>query len=208
MKMLNGAFKWIFDMGNWLFKLMYLHVLWVAFTLLGVIFLGFFPATAGVYTVTRKWVEGDPDVPIFRTFFDVYKSIFVQINGLGYVMAFVGAFLTYDFIISKQLVGSFFIHVFLLLFSVLFILVLCYLFPVYVRYDLRFFQYFKQTFLIVVSRPLESVGMIVCLLLLYYLFIILPVLFVLAGSSIIAFLMMGLAYRAFAKIEQRKMDEG
>src|SRR5699024_2545393 len=83
----------------------------------GVIFLGFFPATAGVYTVTRKWVEGDPDVPIFRTFFDVYKSIFVQINGLGYVMAFVGAFLTYDFIIFKKLVGSFFIHVFLLFFS-------------------------------------------------------------------------------------------
>src|SRR5699024_12536536 len=106
----------------------------------------------------------------------------------------------------KQFVLSFFIYVFFFLFSLLFILVLCYLFLVYVRYDLRFFQYFNQTFLIVVSRPLKSVGMIVCLLLLYYLFIILPVLFVLAGSSIIAFLMMGLAYRAFAKIEQRKMD--
>src|SRR5699024_6951729 len=111
-------------------------------------------------------------------------------------------------IISKQLVGSFFIHVFLLLFSVLFILFLCYLFPVYVRYDLRFFQYFKQTFLIVVSRPLESVGMFVCLILFFFLFLILPVLFVLSGSSIIAFLMMGLAYSAFAKIEQRKTDEG
>src|SRR5699024_12584459 len=130
--MLNGAFKWIFDMGNWLFKLMYLHVLWVAFTLLGVIFLGFFPATAGVYTVTRKWVEGDPDVPIFRTFFDVYKSIFVQINVLGYVIAFFGAFLTYDFIISKQLIESFIIHDFLLLFSVIFIFALFYLFQVFV----------------------------------------------------------------------------
>src|SRR5699024_11310338 len=101
----------------------------------------------------------------------------------GYVMAFVGAFLTYDFIISKQLVGSFFIHVFLLLFSALFILVLCYLFPVYVRNELRFFHYFPQTFLIVVSRTLESVGMIVCLLLLSSLFIILIVFFVLFGFS-------------------------
>src|SRR5699024_12370739 len=97
MKMLNGAFKWIFDMGNWLFTLMYLHVLWVAFTLLGDIFLGFFPATAGVYTVTRQWVAGDPDVPIFRTFYDVYKSIFVQINSWGYVMAFIDSYLPYEF---------------------------------------------------------------------------------------------------------------
>src|SRR5699024_12561903 len=109
---------------------------------------------------------------------------------------------------SYLFVGYFIVLVFLLVCTVHIILFLCYLFPVYIRYDFRFFQYFKQTFLIVVSRPLESVGMIVCLLLLYYLFIILPVLFVLAGSSIIAFLMMGLAYRAFAKIEQRKTDEG
>src|SRR5699024_8786634 len=100
MKMLNGAFKWIFDMGNWLFKLMYLHVLWVAFTLLGAIVLGFFPATAGVSTVTRKWVEGHRDVPGIRTVFDAYKSICVPINGLRYVMACVGAFFTYDFVLS------------------------------------------------------------------------------------------------------------
>src|SRR5699024_6720892 len=165
MKMLNGAFKWIFDMGNWLFKLMYLHVHWVDFTLLGVIVLGFFPATAGVYTITRKRVEGDPDVTIFRTFIDVCKSIFVQINGLRYVLSIVGAYITFDFMISTQMVWSFFIHVFCLLFSVLFILVLSYLFPVYVLYDLRLFLDVKQTFFIVVSRPLHAVGMIVCLLL-------------------------------------------
>src|SRR5699024_9178366 len=132
MKMLNGAFKWIFDMGNWLFKLMYLHVLWVAFTLLGVIFLGFFPATAGVYTVTRKWVEGDPDVPIFRTFFDVYKSIFFQINGLGYFMAFVGALLIYYFLFFYIFFCLCIIYVLLFLFLIFIIFFFFFLFSVYV----------------------------------------------------------------------------
>lgn len=193
-------------MGNWLFKLMYLHVLWAAFTLLGLVLFGLFPATAGVFAVTRKWVEEDPDVPIFRTFIDVYKSTFVQVNGLGYIMLGIGAFLAYDFIISRELVGSFFIHVLLLFFSVLFVLVLCYLFPVFVRYDLRFFLYFKQTFLVVLARPLESIFMIISLIFLYYLLILLPFLFVMAGSSIIAFLLMALAYQAFTKVEERKAN--
>lgn len=204
--MFNGLFRWVFYMGNWLFKLMYLHVLWAAFTLLGLVLFGLFPATAGVFAVTRKWVEEDPDVPIFRTFIDVYKSTFVQVNGLGYIMLGIGAFLAYDFIISRELVGSFFIHVLLLFFSVLFVLVLCYLFPVFVRYDLRFFLYFKQTFLVVLARPLESIFMIISLIFLYYLLILLPFLFVMAGSSIIAFLLMALAYQAFTKVEERKAN--
>jgi len=206
MNMFNGLFKWVFHIGNWLFKLMYLHLLWAVFTLLGLIAFGLFPATAGVFAVARKWMEEGEDTLIFKTFINVYKSTFIQINGLGYVMVGIGAFLTYDFILSREFVGSMIIHILLLFFSVLFILVLCYLFPVFVRYDLQFFLYFKQTFLVVLARPVESIGMLICLILLYYLLILLPVLFVMAGSSIIAFLLMALAYRSFTKIEERKAN--
>lgn len=206
MKQLNGAFKWIFDMGNWLFKFIYLHTLWVTFSILGLVVFGIFPATAGVFAVVRKWLEEGEDIPVFQTFFQAYKSVFLQANGLGYIMTALGLFFAYDFMISREHIGSILIHGFLIFILLLFVLVVCYIFPVYVRYDLRFFLYIKQSLLVALARPLESIGMLLSLLLLYYILILLPFLFVMAGSSIVAFLIMALAYHAFIKIEERKSD--
>lgn len=205
-KQLNGAFKWIFDMGNWLFKFIYLHTLWIIFSILGLGVFGIFPATASVFTVARKWLEEGEDVPIFQTFFHSYKSIFFQASGLGYMMTALGLFFAYDFMISREYIESVVIHVFLIFILFLFVLTVCYIFPVYVRYNLRFFMYIKQSLLVALARPLESIGMLLSILLLYYMLILLPFLFVMAGSSIVAFLIMALAYHAFVKIEARKTD--
>src|SRR5699024_1657289 len=208
-KQLNGAFKWIFDMGNWLFKFIYLHTLWIIFSILGLGVFGIFPATASVFTVARKWLEEGEDVPIFQTFFHSYKSIFFQASGLGYMMTALGLFFAYDFMISREYIElvviyvflifilflfllmfcyCFFflyvfiisreyielvvIHVFLIFILFLFVLTVCYIFPVYVRYNLRFFMYIKQSLLVALARPLESIGMLLSILLLYYMLIL------------------------------------
>src|SRR5699024_12866531 len=85
-KQLNGAFKWIIDMGNWLFKFIYLLTLWIIFSILGLGVFGIFPASASVFTVARKCLEDGEDVPIFQTFFLSCKSIFFQVSGLGYLL--------------------------------------------------------------------------------------------------------------------------
>ncbi len=58
MSALNKAFEWIT-------KIAYLNLLWLGFTLLGLIIFGIFPATAATFTVARKWVTGYPDVAIY-----------------------------------------------------------------------------------------------------------------------------------------------
>ncbi|MUV37271.1 uncharacterized protein JNUCC1_01077 [Lentibacillus sp. JNUCC-1] len=204
MNNLNGAFKWVYDIGNWLFKLMYLQVLWVAFTLLGLVLFGLFPATAGVYAVVRKWTEYDYDVPIFKTFLANYKGYFLKVNGLGYVMFLIGLFLSYDYFISKSLLNSFFLHIILLGIILVYVLTLCYIFPTFVHYELKAMQYIKQSFLLMLSNPLETIGMIVCMIILYYLFALLPVVFVFMGMSAIAYPTMRIAYSAFNKVQQKK----
>src|SRR5690625_1995366 len=54
-------------------KFAYVNILWFVFTLLSLIIFGFMPATVALFSVTRKWVMGDMDVPVFSTFWGTYR---------------------------------------------------------------------------------------------------------------------------------------
>ncbi|WP_408006956.1 YesL family protein [Pseudalkalibacillus sp. A8] len=201
MTIINGLFKWVYDMGNWLAKVMYLHFLWLIFTLLGLGVFGISPATAALFSVIHKWLEEDFDIPIFKNFYSVYKSDFLKSNSLGFILIGLGIFLYVDMNISQQYIKSFYVHLFLLIIIFLYMLTILYFFPVFVRYELKFFLYFKQSFYVALARPLETVAMIICLFLLFYLFRFLPILLFFAGSSIIAYPLAWFAFRAFVQIE-------
>ena len=74
-----------------------------------------FPATAALFSVARKWVMGEVDAPLLRTFFRNYKECYVQsmIGGILYVALF--AILIVDFRVylvkleSLQLISYLFI---------------------------------------------------------------------------------------------------
>jgi len=207
MNNLNGFMKLFYDIGNWMFKLMHLQLLWAVFSILGLIVFGIFPATAGVFAVTRKWVENDVDIPIFKTFITSYKDSFAKVNGVGFIMLLIGLFLGYDYIISKNMLNLFFLHMVLITIIFVYALTLCYLFPTFVHYELKSLQYIKQSFLIMVASPLENIGIILCLVILYYLYALLPVSFVLLGITIAAYPLMRIAYSAFNKVQQKKSVE-
>lgn len=202
----DGMFGWLYDIGMWVAKMMYLHLLWVMFTILGLGLFGITPATIAMMTIFQRWFEGDPDVPIFQTFKSVYKKQFITANKLGLLMIGAGLFLLYDYYISKTILQVFIIHVGLLIVIILYGITLLYLLPVFVRYELKFFQYIKQAFLVALAQPFSSIGMIICLLIVYYMLIIVPALFVFIGSSIIFYLISQIAYRAFLKIEKKKVE--
>lgn len=113
MKSLNGIFKAIFEIGKWLSKMMYLHLLWVIFSLMGLVVFGVMPATTAMFTVIRKWMEDDNDIPVFQTFLASYKTHFLKSNALGTFLVAIGIFLYIDMKISKQLVQSFYLHIIL-----------------------------------------------------------------------------------------------
>src|SRR5699024_1406308 len=102
----NGAFQWIYDIGNWLFKFMYLHLLWLGFTVLGLGLFGIWPATSAVFSVMQKWIEKDGDTNIFQNFKKIYKKEFKKSTILGLVIIAMGAFFYVDFVISKQIIQS------------------------------------------------------------------------------------------------------
>ncbi len=57
-------------------KLAYVNVLWILFSLAGLILLGVAPATVALFSVTRAWARKEWDIPVFQTFWSVYKQEF------------------------------------------------------------------------------------------------------------------------------------
>lgn len=206
MSVLNGFLKYFYDLGNWLAKMMYLQILWMLFTVAGLGVFGIIPSTAALTTVISKWFQDGYDTPVFKTFYTSYKKQFLKSNALGLMLAAVGAFLYVDLNISKQVIESAFLHFILLFICFLYAVVLLYFFPVLARYELKSLYYFKQSFFIAFARPFETIAMLLCVLLLYYLFIYLPVLTVFVGASLTAFPITWFAHIAFVQLEEKKMN--
>src|SRR5699024_1930131 len=86
----------LYDISYWLMKMIYLNILWISFSLIGLLLLGFFPATAGMFAVTRKWILGDREIPVFKTLWKNYKTSFMQTNIIGYTFVLAGLILYFD----------------------------------------------------------------------------------------------------------------
>lgn len=199
--MFNNIIEGILAIGNWCARIIYLHFLWLIFTILGLVVFGVFPATTGVFYVIRKWLEEDGDAPIFKNFYKGYKDHLVKANILGYILFAVGLFLYYDFSISKMEIGIPFLHFLILVIAFFYFIMLLYVFPVFVRYEFKVLAYFKTAFKLSISRPLETLAMIISMVILYYFFNIFPLFFFIGGVPLIAFPSMWFAHNAFYKIE-------
>ncbi|GIN69708.1 hypothetical protein J14TS2_01830 [Bacillus sp. J14TS2] len=204
MEHVSGLFRWVYEIGDGLAKLIYLHILWVLFTCVGLGIFGVFPATAALFSVIHKSIERKRGESIFRTFYTSYKSQFLKANGFGFIITAFGLFLYWDVTISKQVIQSAILHVILLVFCFFYFITVLYFYPVFARYELKGFQYIKQAFLIAISRPFETIAIILCLLILYYVFVFIPVLYVFMGAAMVAYPVMWFAMRAFMGIERKK----
>src|SRR5690625_661752 len=137
---------------DWVTRVALLNVLWIVFTLLGAVILGSFPATAATFTITRKWVSGETDIPVVKTFWECYKKDFVQSNLLGYILSVIAYVLYLDFVFltvspSKAV---YFLTIPFILIAFIFALAVLYVFPIFVYFDMKLFQVLRSAFVIMI----------------------------------------------------------
>lgn len=192
---------------DWITRIALLNVLWIVFTLLGAVILGLFPATTATFTITRKWVSGETDIPVVKTFWESYKKDFVQGNLLGYMLSVIAYVLYLDFVFLTVSPSNF-VHFLTIPFVVIaFICTLTFLyaFPVFVYYEMKLFQVFKSAFFIMLLHPLQTFIMIVgCLgiIVILWTFQGLTIFF---GPAVLAVVIMMPACKAFQKMNHKKM---
>ncbi|WP_026672586.1 YesL family protein [Alkalihalobacterium bogoriense] len=202
----QGSF--LYQLCEWVVRLAYLHLLWVLFSLLGLVIFGVMPATVATYTVIRKWLRGDVDIPIFSTFFQTVKKEFFKANAFGLVLGTIAFVIYFDFILLQQVEGSVqsFIFASLLILVLLVSVMVVFLFPVYVHYEFSFFRYFQKAVLFGFVSPLYTLSILFSLIAVYYIFANIPGIFIFFGASLPAFIIMFLTNRVFLSVENRKQQ--
>jgi uncharacterized membrane protein YesL len=147
----NMAFGKFYIGCEWIMKLAYINLLWIIFTIGGLVVFGVMPATVSLFSIVRKWVVNkEGDLPIFHTFFQIYKNEFLKVNKLGGILVIIGLFLYYDyqFIMSAGGMLQYTLTIPLLIITSFYFITLLYIFPVYVHFDQKVFQYVKNSFYI------------------------------------------------------------
>ena len=203
---MQGLMKRATNVCDWFAKIVIVNMLWILFTLAGMIILGIMPATVALFTVVRKWTMSETDIPIFETFFQTFKKEFLLANYLGLFMAAIGAFLVYDFRLVMSMEGSLqaVLGVPLLIIICGYLLILLYLFPVYVHFELRFLHYFKYALFISLLNLHTTIFIVIVLLLFCMLLSLYPGFIPFFSVSVVSIVTMFGATAAFQRIENKQ----
>lgn len=117
-----------------------------------------FPATGGLFSLVRKWVMGESDVPIIKTYFLGYKENYKQslVGGVFYTLLFFVIYIDYTVYMTKfdnlQFVG-----IVMLLMLLLLALSLFNFFSMLVHYHMGVFQMIKNAILVTLIRPVRAI---------------------------------------------------
>jgi uncharacterized membrane protein YesL len=202
---LSGRF---FLISEWISRFAYVNFLWIVFSLAGLVVFGFMPATVALFVITRKWVLGQTEIPIFQTYWKTFRKEFIKSNVLGLILFLLGYILYVDlaFIQAEGILLS------LLRFCVLavgffFVIILLYIFPVYVHYDWKILKYIKYALILGASYPHFTFGMMIGMFILYLLLSILPGVIPFFSVSLLAYLVMYVSCQVFSKAESLVVNE-
>jgi len=200
---LKGLMGGLYRASEWAMRLAYVNLLWILFILLGLGLFGAMPATVAMFAVTRKWVMGDTDIPVFVTFWRAYRGEFVQANLIGLALVVIGGVLYLDvkYFYAQHTPIFQIIEIAILSLLLLFWIIVLYIFPVFVHFQLKTLDYFKYAFFIGVSHPLRTLMMVVGSVVVFIMITSFPQLIFLFSGSGLSFWLMWLAFQSFPKLE-------
>jgi uncharacterized membrane protein YesL len=204
----KGMLSGIYQVSEKVMMIAYTNILWILFSLLGFVLIGIMPATAAMFAVMRKLImEEEEEVPIFNLFWNKYKQEFVKANLYGYLLLLVVAVFLLDVMLFRSLDGWPFTFLSILSAGLLLVIfaVVLYFIPLYVHYDLPFFQYIKTAFLLTFTHPIQTVIMIISGAVIGFILLLLPGSIFFFSGSLYCFIVTKTALKVFAHVEEQKV---
>ncbi len=119
-----------------------------------------FPATSAMFSVARKWVLGDTDVPLLKTFFRSYKHNFKQamIGGIFYALLFAILIIDYQ-VYLKQMTGFQLIAYLFIALMFMLLISLLHFFSLLSHFHMKTIQLLKNALILTIGRPIRSIIM-------------------------------------------------
>lgn len=169
-----------------------------------------FPATSAMFSVARKWIMGDTDVKLLKTFFGSYKENYKQamIGGIFYTLLFVIMYIDYTVymtqLTSMRMIGYVMLGLLIILFVSLFNF-----FSMVSHYHMKTFDILKNSILLTVFRPIRVVLTAVVSGAILYFGIKYPFIIIFFAGAVIAYYAFFNFYSTYQKMQeqQAKMAE-
>ncbi|GAB2567504.1 YesL family protein [Gracilibacillus alcaliphilus] len=203
----NGWFGKFYRFGDVVFMLLYINLLWVCFTLIGLVLFGIGPSTVAMFKIFREyWMNEDRDVEVFKTFKQTYKQEFIRANMLTFILLLIPymIYVNSNFLAIDNETWAAVLHYMQILAMIVYSIMLIYIFPMYVHYHNHLFNYFRNAILVAFYHPLRTIYALAACLTLHYLFFSLPVFLFFFGASLTGFIVTWIVYRTFLRIEYKQ----
>lgn len=193
---------------EWFTRLAYINLLWIGFTLLGVIILGIVPASVAMFAVLRKWIKGDLDSPVFKTFWSFYRKEFLKSNISGIVMMAIGYILYLDIFVFnlQEYLPMELIQLPLYILAILYLMMMVFFFPVYVHFELKWYQYIKMSALITFAAPFKAILLLILGYGVFFLMAKMPIVMLFFLGSLISYLWLLISLPTFNKLGNKKTE--
>lgn len=200
----------LFSICQWISRLAYINLLWLLLMGVGMIVFGAAPSTAAMFSIIRKWVQGETNFPIFSTFWKTYKKEFRNANTLGLLLFVIILVLYLDWRLISSVQGFLYPLLTGCLIGVvfLFFVVMVYVFPVFVHYEYRTLQYIKTAFLIGITYPFHTMAMILGVMCVFFISFFFTGVGLLFFGSGLGFVLMYMSNLVFSKMSQQLNVQG
>ncbi|GIO12410.1 hypothetical protein J19TS2_19650 [Cohnella xylanilytica] len=118
-----------------------------------------FPATSAMFSVARKWVMGEVDAPLLKTFFRSYKQNYLQamLGGILYAVLFAILIIDYQ-VYLKNLKGFGVLAILFLALMVLLFISMFQFFSMLSHFHMKTLQLLKNAVILTIGRPLRSLS--------------------------------------------------
>ncbi|MBU9723832.1 MULTISPECIES: YesL family protein [Bacillaceae] len=194
---------------TWITRIVYLNVLWILFTLMGLVVAGLFPATMATISVARKWMLGDRDFSVLKTFKGFYSGSFLVSNVAGWIVASVGALLYLNYTVLVSLGDEVFFLVpfsfYLIVF--LFSVMAVWVFPLYSHYEGGLKQHLKNALIIGIGKLHYTLSIWVLLFFIVYISLELPGIIPFFMFSMIGVCWTWITMTVLKKLDERESSE-
>lgn len=206
---MNGAGKGIVttldSLMQWITRVVALNLLWILYAFAGLLVAGIFPATTATLGIARKWVCGEREVKLWKTFKKMYKENFVASNILGWIITLAGAILYFNFVVISSADGEIAIFIPFAFYFILFfyVIIVIWSFPLSAHYNASWIQHFKNALIIGLTKLHYTIAISIVLFSIVYFSLGFPGLIPFFSISIAAICCMWFAWQVFNDFDSK-----
>lgn len=201
----KGFLPFVVSIGEKVANLFIMQLLFILFSLKGVVILGVFPAIASLTKLFIDWfITEDDSLTLFTSFNKYWSEYFKKANQIGYTLLFAFGFLFVDLRINETYIQSSVLHTVLLIIIFILGFLTVYTFPILVGHSLSYKDTLKQSFYVSLSTPIFTIAAVLGLALAFELSRYVVFIGLFFGMPLIVLPVAWFAYSGLKKIDEIK----